>query len=177
MSAILHFCSGKSLPITQKEFEQIAPKLQQGGIRLYRTGSKSLVPLNSNTIELIEYVDDVPVEIIPPKATPEPLPKIEAVEPPEAENKEISEKPIEEPVESPMDKMMRLSNCKHEPEKLELYRQHTAKGIRYFPLCSYCGKRERYVSESKIVKGEYEGTPNERWTAEDIANAKDWIDS
>jgi hypothetical protein len=172
MSAILHFCSGKSLPITQKEFEQIAPKLQQGGIRLYRTGSKSLVPLNSNTIELIEYVDDVPVERPAPQAEPE-LPAEIA---PEAEIKTIDPEPIGEPKEDPMEKMIRLSNCKHEPEILELYRQHTAKGIRYFPVCTVCGKRERYISESKVVKGEYEGTPNAKWTSDDIANAKEWIE-
>lgn len=180
MSGILHFASGKALPISQREFEQIAPKLQQGGIRLYRTGDKHLVPLNSNTIELIEYVEDAPVEQVAPKPTPEPQVKLGSPEPTEAENKTISPEPIEEVKEevkeSPMDKMMRLSNCAHEPEKMELYRQHTAKGIRYFPVCSYCGKRERYISESKILKGEYAGTPNEKWTEESIANAKDWID-
>ena len=176
MSAILHFCSGKSLPITQKEFEQIAPKLQQGGIRLYRTGSQSLVPLNSNTIELIEFVNDVPIE--------KPAPQVKLEQPaetaPEAEIKTIDPEPVVEveevPKELPMDKMLRLSNCKHEPEILELYRQHTAKGIRYFPVCTVCGKRERYISESKVVAGEYAGTPNAKWTSDDIAHAKDWIE-
>jgi len=72
--------------------------------------------------------------------------------------------------------MTAKSNCKHEPEKMELYIQHTAKGIRYFPVCSFCGRRERYVAESKIMKGEYVGTPNEKWTEKDIANAKAWIE-
>ena len=85
-------------------------------------------------------------------------------------------KPTPSTPEEQLTKMMEKSNCKHEPEKMELYIQHTAKGIRYFPLCSFCGKRERYVAESKIVKGEYAGTPNEKWTADDIAHAKPWIE-
>jgi hypothetical protein len=75
-----------------------------------------------------------------------------------------------------MAEMLEKSNCKHEPDKMVLYRQHTAKGIRYFPRCSFCGKRERYISESKIVKGEYKGTVNEKWTETDIADAIDWIE-
>ena len=75
-----------------------------------------------------------------------------------------------------LEEMMAKSNCKHEPHKLELWRQHTAKGIRYFPRCVFCGKRERYVSESKIVKGEYKGTVNEKWTEESIAKAQVWIE-
>jgi hypothetical protein len=68
--------------------------------------------------------------------------------------------------------MIEKSNCKHEPEKLDMYMQSTAKGIRYFPVCSFCGKRERYVSEKKVRDGEIE-----RWTGDDIDNAKMWIES
>jgi hypothetical protein len=73
-----------------------------------------------------------------------------------------------------MAELTEKSNCKHATQ--ELYIQHTAKGIRYFPICSFCGKRERYVSESKINKGEYVGTANEKWTDADIANAKPYIE-
>jgi hypothetical protein len=50
----IYFTSGKTLEITDFEFERIAPKLQMGGIRLYRTAKGNLIPLNSTTIELIE---------------------------------------------------------------------------------------------------------------------------
>jgi hypothetical protein len=171
MSATIHFTSGKTLEISQKEFDQIAPKLQQGGVRLYRTGDGSFVPLNSMTMELIELHKEAIAE------TP-PAPKVETIaeKPSEAPEATISPEEVVAPKKSPMEEMLEKSNCKHEPEKMELYRQHTAKGIRYFPVCKFCGKRERYVSESKIVKGEYEGTPNAKWTAEDIATAKVWTD-
>jgi hypothetical protein len=171
MSATIHFISGKTLDITQKEFDQIAPKLQQGGVRLYRTGSGSFVPLNSMTMELIErHFDEEEVET--------PAPKVETIaqKPSEAPEETITPKAIPEPTVDPMEDILAKSNCKHEPEKMEMYIQHTAKGIRYFPVCSFCGKRERYVSESKIAKGEYEGTPNGRWTMEDITSAKVWVD-
>jgi hypothetical protein len=59
---------------------------------------------------------------------------------------------------------------------MEMFIQHTAKGYRYFPVCKFCGKRERYVSEKKILDGKYAGTPNAKWTTDDIANAKPWIE-
>jgi hypothetical protein len=85
-------------------------------------------------------------------------------------------KPAKKTADDIMAEMTAKSNCKHEPEKMELYIQHTAKGIRYFPVCSFCGKRDRYVSESKIIAGEYKGTPNEKWTEKDITHAKAWIE-
>ena len=50
----IYFTSGKTLEIEDYEFERIAPKLQRGGIRLYRTAIGNLIPLNSTTMELIE---------------------------------------------------------------------------------------------------------------------------
>jgi hypothetical protein len=174
MSGIIHFTSGKKLEITQKEMDTIAPKLQAGGIRMYRTGKQCLIPLNSNTMELIEFVPEVEaatpkrkiVTIVPKKplpAEPEPDPQ-----PEEEEEKTLG---AEEREKNAMNRLIEKSNCKHDAEKLELYIQHTAKGVRYFPVCSFCGKRERYVSEKKIVAGEYE-----RWTEADIATAKPWVE-
>ena len=65
--------------------------------------------------------------------------------------------------------MLAKSNCKHNSQSL--FVQHTAKGVRYFPVCDFCGKRDRYVSEKKVLDGEYP-----EWKMEDIDNAKPWID-
>jgi hypothetical protein len=169
MSGRIHFSSGKTLNLTKKEFENFAVKLNAKGIKTQYTAEGHLVPLNSMTMEYIEFVEmdediqynEFQKEVAAAKAavtteTPKPIE-------PKTDDEIVAD-------------MMAKSNCPHEPDKLELYRQHTAKGIRYFPVCSFCGKRERYVSESKIVKGDYVGTPNAKWTEEDLATAKPWID-
>jgi hypothetical protein len=165
MSGIIHFTSGKTLKITQREMETMAPKLQAGGIRMYRTGKNCLIPLNSNTMEFIESVpEDEP--------TVEPKPETAAKKPvklaPKPEEKTKGDQGREDDA---MKELLEKSNCKHEPEKLSLYVQHTAKGVRYFPVCSFCGKRERYVSEKKIIDGEYE-----RWAQGDILTATPWTE-
>jgi hypothetical protein len=176
MSAIIHFTSGKKLEITELERQQLAPKLQLGGVRLYRTKDQHLIPLNSNTMEMIENIpeveDIIEADVDPtPKAmnpgTPDPVPT-----PPVKAEDAKPESDIEAKKQSALESMIEKSNCKHEPEKLVMYMQSTAKGIRYFPVCSFCGKRERYVSEKKVRDNQIE-----RWTGEDIDNAKMWIES
>lgn len=174
MSGIIHFSSGKTLEITEQEFQNISPKLNSRGIKTQRTKSGHQIPLNSMTMEYIEWVPEVEDEHINPE--PVLVAKKTEVGPTEAPTSTEVEPEKPKTNDEIVAEMTAKSNCKHETEKLNLYRQHTAKGIRYFPVCSFCGKRERYVSESKIVNGDYAGTPNEKWTSEDVANAIDWIE-
>ena len=175
MSGIIHFTSGKTLDITEVEFSRLAPSLNMRGIKTKTLASGHIVPLNSTTME---YVEHVPEEIIGYDDTivldqTRNKPNKTYVIPGEPMIQEV-EKPKVKTNEEMIAEITEKSNCKHKDQ--DLYIQHTAKGIRYFPVCCFCGKRERYVSESKIVKGEYEGTPNEKWGSDDIANAKPWIE-
>jgi len=171
MSGIIHFTSGKTLEINEMEYRNISPVLNAKGIKTKRLATGHVIPMNSMTMEFIEHVpEELPGDIV--REEHDFIPSIK-----KAADKLVEEQQAE--VRTPDDVMAEMtakSNCKHEPEKMELYIQHTAKGIRYFPVCSFCGRRERYVAESKIMKGEYVGTPNEKWTEKDIANAKAWIE-
>jgi hypothetical protein len=148
----------------------MSPKLNGKGIKTQKTESGHLIPLNSMTMEYIEHIPEIVTYV------DGPAPRADSVFEPELpEMKEQKEKPKPKTQEELMAEMIAKSDCTHEG-KLVLYRQHTAKGIRYFPRCTFCGKRERYVSEGKIVKGEYKGTPNEVWTEADVINAIQWIE-
>ena len=170
MSGVIRFTSGKTLEITEKEFRAIAPKLKGGGIRLLTTKDQHLIPLNSNTMEIIEYVQDEPVEGKVIEKEPEVLPEQPTLPEGATPKKEETPESIEARKEKALAEMIEKSNCKHERDKLLMYRHDTAKGVRYFPVCTFCGKRERYVSEKKVRDGEIEG-----WTGEDIDNAKPWL--
>ena len=178
MAGLIHFSSGKTLEITETEFANMSPKLNAKGIKTQKTASGHLIPLNSMTMEYIQWVPEKADEEI----VKEPVLAVEKYDW-KTDGRELEDMKQAEPKpahrqtdEEIIAEMTAKSNCKHEPEKMELYIQHTAKGIRYFPLCTFCGKRERYVAESKIINGEYAGTPNEKWTSDDIANAKPWIE-
>lgn len=175
MSAIIHFTSGKRLEISEREFRQIAPKLQAGGVRLYRQGQTgNLIPLNSNTMELIEHIEEKHDEKV-----------VEKLKEQSKENKTENtklEKETEEPKEeSAEERRKRLeaevfakSNCKHENQ--ELYYTQTTRGKKYFPVCTFCGKRDRFISIEKIKNEDYIGTPNDIWTMEHVMNAKVWTE-
>jgi len=156
MSGKIHFVSGKELKITDAEFRGIAPKLGSKGIKCHRSEKGHLIPMNSTTMEFIEYVEEEVPDIVEVDE--------ESVEVVEQEPKEQPRDPDEI-----MNDMISKSNCTH--EKQSLYVQHTAKGVRYFPVCDFCGKRDRYVSEKKVLDGEYEN-----WKYEDIENAKPWTE-
>jgi hypothetical protein len=162
MSGVIHFTSGKTITITEEEYRVIGPKLRDKGIKSQVTKAGHLIPLNSSTMEFVEHI---PEEL--PGDNPKPV-KVKEKVVKESESPKTNDEIISD--------MTAKSNCKHEPDKLELFVQHTAKGVRYFPVCSFCGKRERYISESKILNGEYEGTPNEKWTEESLANALPWVE-
>ena len=148
MSGIIHFVSGKTLEITEDERGKLAPKLGMKGVRTFTSKAGHIIPLNSNTMEFIELIPE-----------PESAITMNSVE--------VAETLLAAVEEDPMADMLAKSACVHPNQSL--YVQDTAKGVRYFPVCDFCGKRERYVSEKKIVDGEYE-----EWTVEDIQNAKPW---
>jgi hypothetical protein len=176
MSGIIHFSSGKTLEIEETEFQNMPIVLNSKGIKTKKTKAGHLIPMNSMTMEYVEHVPEVAGQVIDtePKLPHNPITTNTVPNIPE--QKEQVKQPKPKTNDEMLAEIMQKSNCKHEPEKLELYIQHTAKGIRYFPRCSSCGKRERYVSEKKILEGTYAGTPNEKWTKEDLAHAKPWIE-
>ena len=151
MSGIIHFVSGKTLDISEAEFAALSPKLGMKGVKCHKSAAGHLIPMNSTTMEFIEHIEEEE------KVVPEqPVAKAEKV---------VKEEPKTN--DEIMAAMVAKSNCTHENQSL--FVQHTAKGIRYFPICDFCGKRDRYVSEKKIVDGEYE-----KWSTEDVENAKPW---
>ena len=180
----IYFTSGKTLEITDDEFKRIAPKLQYGGIRLYRTSKGNLIPLNSTTIELIEKDEEEVFEVAVNE--PQPESKVEEVTEEHAtvEHDEKEDAPVEEAYpekEEPkkaetqqerqdrmMAEMIKKSECLHEGLQKMFY-QETKAGKRYFPVCSFCGKRERYVSVKKIKDGKITD-----WTMDDLVTAKEY---
>ena len=167
--------------LTKREMENAPTTFLNKGARMMRTKAQDILIFGGTNMSVIKPIWGD--EIDEKDASEQTRAEIIAMETLVDEVATSAERtgevnPPDEPktVEEIMAETTAKSNCKHEPEKLELYIQHTAKGIRYFPVCSFCGKRERYVSESKIVDGKYKGTPNEKWTEEHIATALPWIE-
>lgn len=146
------------------DWNKVAPKLLQGGLRLFAPYPGILIPLNSATIAMVEYEDE---EIIDDNCEIEMEFEEEKLEAAEQEEKPVEKKSIEEKKEELMAEMVAKSNCKH--ENTEIYYQEVKTGPRtnqkiarrYFPVCTFCETRERYVKADSL-------------TDEERANAKIW---
>lgn len=150
----IYFTSGKveDLEVNEEDFGRMVLKMQTSGMKLLRLKNGSLVPLNSNTIEIVTCDD---FKKLVPEVVVVPIASTEAV-------CIVKEEPVEEskPIESASttyDKekkalaiIIEKSNCRHEPEKLTLTKIDGKKGCRYFYVCSFCGWRGRYVKAETL---------------------------
>ena len=145
----------------EKQCTNMKLRMTGSGIRFYDLRNGKFIPLNSNTIEMIDFerpteevkmltveemldsdtgqvdMDDVP-DYINPTATFE---KEKAAAPPSREEKAATG----------LATLIEKSSCKHELDKQELNKVGSKKGTRYFNVCSFCGWRGRFVKESSLT--------------------------
>lgn len=174
----IHFVSGKVKELDQP-WDKFPQKLNFGGLRLLKGHNNLLIPLNSTTIEFVEYEEDeveeyprIKVsEVTTSESRPEypedkPVASDELVGEPADEStmEPVLPEPEKETPQETQDRMlaemMEKSNChknKHEGQDMIIYYQETSVGKsktparRYFPVCSFCGVRERYVKASDLT--------------------------
>jgi hypothetical protein len=157
MSTTIHFSSGKEQSISAGKLDKFIMDLKGRGIKLMidRNDDRTLIiPLNSSTLEFIVDVYDfkemeqTESDAPPPEEEDELKQMKEELD---AATKEVEDKKdVEEKRDDAMKDIMDKSNCTHPKDKLVYYRQDTSKGSRYFPVCSFCGKRERYVKAESL---------------------------
>jgi DNA-directed RNA polymerase subunit M/transcription elongation factor TFIIS len=147
---------------------KLSPKLQMAGMKMFRPEYGVLIPLNSHTVAMIEYVD---VELteeekeLSDKLTKKLVKEVAKEE--EAEEvtvEEVIEKKtplsIQEKNELILKEMKEMSECTH--ENMEYHYQQILSGPknaqkpmrRYFPVCVKCGMRERYVKAESLTDDE-----------------------
>jgi hypothetical protein len=150
-----YFASGKT-QLADGDWEKLVPKLLQTGIKVYKADPNTLIPLTSNTIEMIKY-EEPECQKEPETPKTEPVKTEEEVVPtPVIEEKEPKKMTDDEY----MKKVADLSSCTHTHH--DLYFQETLVGRakkpakRYFPVCSTCGLRERYVKADSLSDEEKE---------------------
>ena len=158
MTVKFTFANGK-----EHEFDydwlKMAPKLQLAGLRLFKPSRGVLIPLNSNTIALIEHIEDIVSEELD-EILEEFVEKVEVAE--LVEKSPVEENPIsaEERNKRALAQMKEMSECTHETR--EFYYQEIMSGTktnqkmqkRYFPVCVVCGLRERYVKADSLTDDE-----------------------
>ena len=152
----IYFTSGKVVEreMDYAETKAMVTRMGGSGIRFYDMRDGRWIPLNSNTIELIESEN----LIVQRKPVPvEMAAELTDREDPDAtfEQEQLSA-PVsrEEKADNVMQDIINKSNCKHEQEKLILSTVGSKKGDRYFYVCSFCGWRGRFVKADSLTPEE-----------------------
>jgi hypothetical protein len=173
----INFTSGKHLDV-EYNWEQLAPKFQLGGVRMFKPRPGILIPLNSQTIEMIEDLGHEEEDATVSEETAEPDEFSETFE---ATHDKPTEREPEEPVdlkdEKPMsaqekqDEMLaymkEMSECTHEAHDYYYTDSQVGRAKkpvrRYFPVCVKCGIREKFVKADSLTDEQKENA--EVWSS------------
>jgi hypothetical protein len=167
----IYFASGKveCANMTEKECTQMTARMMGSGVRFYDMRDGRWIPLNSNTIELIDFEIRGLKSKSPVKEDPFSQDAIEGRQTvslsapvpdyvnPQAtfEAEQAAAPPTrEEKAKDILAEIIDRSNCKHEQEKLCLMTVGSKKGQKFFYTCSYCGWRGRWVKAENLSEEE-----------------------
>lgn len=158
MGTKIHYSSGNMVELREGEGARFWGRARTAGFRYYQSLDNVIIPFNHPTITYIE------LEGIDKPKTPQ------VIEPPKVKTQEeIKEVQLSHKEQMEKDFMAR-ANCTHKTSDgttlYSLRYTDTVNGRKYFPVCTFCGHRERYVGVPKIEAGN-----DPRWTMEDVKNA------
>jgi hypothetical protein len=168
----IHFYSGNTLELSEKEGKAFWGRASTGGLRYWKSREQKVtIFFNSPTIEYIEN-DDSHMMTVGDIEIQENADKAEALKLKREAKESDTRSEIElkaDVLKKMEDEFMDRANCTHEKDGETLRKlvyTDTTNGKRYFPVCAFCGHRERYVGLSKIEKGD------SKWTMDDVDTAQ-----
>lgn len=142
---IVKFKSGDTTELDSDEYNRLMSKFNKAGRHF------PMFLRQSGEMFFLENVERI---------IPQGEDDVVVVEEPTVESETVK---VEDTQTKALDKLIELSNCKHEVEQV-LYKQETKTGPRYFRLCSFCGgNRTRFIALKDM-------------TDEEMKNAKEWVD-
>lgn len=174
MGTRIHYASGKTLELPGTEDARFMKRATNAGFRYYKTLDGKIIPFNHPSIEFIEpFGEPVQVEprMKPAKPMPEPPPTPEEVKMLKEQDILKQDKKSKEERRKQLEAdFMARANCKHKDGNgvtiKKLRYVGTATGRKYFPVCTFCGHRGRYVGVPKIEAGDHP-----IWTMKDVEEA------
>lgn len=156
----IHFNNGNEVKISEFEYRKLNKRIIAAGIKVFKMDDGTILFLVNQPIAYIDATDlDEKKRKDPSKIPPPPKPTAEAIK----ENSPV-EATEEKTEKTEYDKFLERANCTH-PEEYRKIFFTVAKdgGQRFFPVCTFCGKRERYVKKDSL-------------SDETRANAKEYIE-
>ena len=158
MGTKIHYASGSIVELQEGESERFWGRASKAGFRYYQSLDNKIIPFNHPTIEYIELEPFVPKAVKKAK---------EAVTMKQAQEDAMTEQDKQDKL------MLDRSNCTHRDSEgktlRKLYYMETTNGRKYFPVCDFCGHREKFIGVQKLEEGKY---PD--YTMEDLKDAQEY---
>ena len=139
----VYFVDGKELELSKRDTDNFLSRMREGGVRMVMTRDTDpamfLVISHCPIARLVMDEKHTPLPLnIPVEKAPETTPD----EPVREGGAEKEQRILADIIEK--------SNCQHPEEKLIYYKLEGKKGTRYFPVCSFCGWRGKFVAADSI---------------------------
>lgn len=156
----IHYASGHVVELRPGEGARFWNRGRNAGFRYYQTLDNIVIPFNHPTITYIE------LEGVDRPTQPQPKPTEQVVaNVPEIKEAEQTQRQTAEEI------FMAKANCTHKDHNGQTLRKlkytDTVNGRKYFPVCEFCGHRERYIGVPKIEAGDHP-----LYTMDDVRDAQ-----
>lgn len=145
----IYFISGNTKHIPVEDFLTTTDRMISGGLKFTKLKDGDWIPLNSTTMEFISC-QDMPKRKKIIYADPEEEAKV-IVSQEIVQRVEEEKKSIEDRRKAELSELLAKSDCKHEGDKLSVFKSDSKKGVRYFKVCKFCGYRERFIKEADLT--------------------------
>ena len=143
----VYFVDGRKVELTAKDTKNFMNRLREGGVRftLTRDSDPQLALIISNCpVAYVELDDSLQTGMGTGEEPPEVLDK-----PPVRQEDAAKETSVERE-KRVLAELLEKSNCAHEPEKIVYFKVTGKTGTRYFPKCSFCGWRGKFVAAESL---------------------------
>lgn len=167
------FINGSEVEIAPEDVEFFMRKFRDSGIRyFFSKRDNKTIPFTSPSIAYIDHGDERPRTVGEMEKEKAEIVRLrEEREMAKRDKLARSEEEIRKAaLEKAEKEFMAKANCTHKAEDgttlRSMYYTDTVNGRKFFPVCDFCGHRERYIGLKKIEEGKVD------WTIEDIENAK-----
>jgi hypothetical protein len=140
----VYFTDGTVTELSRRDTDNFVVRMREGGVRMVHTR------------------DTDPMQVLVISACPVSRVILDYKHTPQPPNPVVDNAPVKQedsaPVESGQEKAERAlaelkarSDCQHEPSKILYYKKESSKGTHYFPMCSFCGWRGKFVAADSLL--------------------------
>ena len=140
---MVYFTNGRELEMSRKDTDNLANALKEGGVRTFHSRDldpkQIIVITNCPVSHIVMDYKQLPPVVIEPE---EKAPTKQADSGPAESAQERNERALAE--------MMARSSCNHE-DKLTYHRIEGKRGTRYFPVCTFCGWKGKFVAAESLT--------------------------